>query len=83
MSGLGDPLEKGQLPTPVFWLEEFHGLYSPWGHKESDMTGFHIHACFKNIKMILLLNICCSTLVKLWLKLAKYKYLKCTYPLTQ
>ena len=26
------------LPTPVFWPEEFHGLYSPWGCKESDTT---------------------------------------------
>ena len=26
------------LSTPVFWLGEFHGLYSPWGRKESDMT---------------------------------------------
>jgi len=25
-------------PTPEFWPEEFHGLYSSWGHKESDMT---------------------------------------------
>ena len=24
--------------TPVFWPGEFHGLYSPWGHKESDGT---------------------------------------------
>ena len=24
--------------TPVFWPGEFHGLYSPWGHKESDTT---------------------------------------------
>ena len=23
---------------PVFWPGEFHGLYSPWGHKESDKT---------------------------------------------
>ena len=23
--------------TPVFWPGEFHGLNSPWGHKESDM----------------------------------------------
>ena len=29
---------KGDLPTPVFWPGEFHGLYSPWGHKESDTT---------------------------------------------
>ena len=27
-----------RLPTPVFWPGEFHGLYSPWGLKESDMT---------------------------------------------
>ena len=34
--GWEDPLEKKQLPTPVFWPREFHGLYSPWGHKELD-----------------------------------------------
>ena len=26
------------LCTPVFWPRDFHGLYSPWGHKESDTT---------------------------------------------
>ena len=26
------------LPTPVLWPEEFHRLYSLWGHKESDTT---------------------------------------------
>ena len=35
--GWEDPLERERLPTPVFWPGEFHGLYSPWGHKESDM----------------------------------------------
>ena len=25
-----------RLLTPVFWPGEFHGLYSPWGQKESD-----------------------------------------------
>ena len=25
-------------PTPVFWPGEFHGLYSQWGRKESNMT---------------------------------------------
>ena len=29
---------RERLPTSVFWPGEFHGLYSPWGHKESDMT---------------------------------------------
>ena len=24
--GWEDPLEKGKLPTPVFWPEEFHGI---------------------------------------------------------
>ena len=32
------PWRRERLPTPVFWPEEFHGLYSPWGHKELDMT---------------------------------------------
>ena len=36
--GWEDLLEKGRLPTPVFWPGEFHGLYSPWGSKQSDTT---------------------------------------------
>ena len=36
--GWEDPLEKGMATTVVFWPEEFHGLCSPWGHTESDMT---------------------------------------------
>ena len=32
------PWRREQLPTPVFWPGEFHRLYSPWGHKESDTT---------------------------------------------
>ena len=31
------PWRRERLPTPVFWPGEFHGLYSPWGCKESDM----------------------------------------------
>ena len=30
------PWRRERLPTPVFWPGEFQGLYSPWGHKESD-----------------------------------------------
>ena len=38
-----DPLEKEMATTPVFLPEESHGQrslvgYSPWGHKEPDMT---------------------------------------------
>ena len=41
--GWEDPLEGSWQPTPVFSPGESHGQrslvgYSPWGHKESDMT---------------------------------------------
>ena len=41
--GWEDPLEKEWQPTPVFLPGESHGQrnlegYSPWGHKELDMT---------------------------------------------
>ena len=37
--GREDSLEKGMgLCTTVFWPGGFHGLYSPWGHRESDTT---------------------------------------------
>ena len=32
------PWRRDWLPSPVFWPVEFHGLYSPWGHKELDTT---------------------------------------------
>ena len=32
------PWRRERLPTPVFWPGESHGLYSPRGRKESDMT---------------------------------------------
>ena len=50
--GWEDPLEKGKaIPTPVSWPREFHGLYSPWGHKESDMTErlSLFHYCMKSV----------------------------------
>ena len=41
--GQEDPLEEAWPPTAVFLPGESHGQrglagYSPWGHKESDMT---------------------------------------------
>ena len=36
--GWEDPWRRKRLSTPVFWLGEFHGMYSPWGHKELDTT---------------------------------------------
>ena len=39
ITGLGRfPWRRERLPITVFWLGEFHGLYSPWGYKESDTT---------------------------------------------
>ena len=36
---LGRSLGEGKkLSTLVFWLREFHELYSLWGRKELDMT---------------------------------------------
>ena len=35
------PWRRERLPTPGFWPGELHGLYSPWGCKESDTTEWH------------------------------------------
>ena len=32
------PWRRDRLPTPAFWPGEFHGLCSPWGRKELDIT---------------------------------------------
>ena len=32
------PWRRERLPTSIFWPGEFHGLYRPLGHKESDIT---------------------------------------------
>ena len=42
------PSRRARLPTPVFWPREFHGLYSPCGHKESDTTEqLSLSRCFQ------------------------------------
>ena len=46
--GWEDPLEKDMATHSVFLPGEFHGQrslvgYSPWGHKESDMTAWVTH----------------------------------------
>ena len=32
------PWRRERLSSPVSWPGEFHELYSPWGHKESDTS---------------------------------------------
>ena len=38
ISGWEDPLEKAKATHSSILAGEFHGLYSPWGHKELDTT---------------------------------------------
>ena len=37
------PWRRERLSILVFWPREFHGLYSPWGCKESNMTEWLSH----------------------------------------
>ena len=42
--GWEDPLDKGKaIYTPVFWPGESHGLYNPWGGKETRLSDFFFH----------------------------------------
>ena len=41
------------LPTSVFWPGEFHGLYSPWGGKESDTTEQLSLSLFKVVSVVI------------------------------
>ena len=49
------PWRRVRLSTPVFWPGELHGLYSPWGGKESDTTerlSLSIFSIYFRIQMI-------------------------------
>ena len=48
------PWRREQLPTPVFWPREFHGLNNPWSRKEQDTTEqLSLSISFRNIKAVL------------------------------
>ena len=51
-----NPWTRERLPTPVFWLGEFHGLYSPQGCKESDTTEQLSHSCGACVRLIFLVQ---------------------------
>ena len=57
---------RERLPIPVFWPEEFHGLHSPWGCKELDMTEqlelTHSLKHFKGIPLISVFYACIKNL---------------------
>ena len=47
---------EGKGYPPVFWPGEFHGQYSPWGHKESDTTerlslSFSDYTCYPTTRV--------------------------------
>ena len=58
------PWRRIWQPTPVLLLGEFHGLrkltsYSPWGHKESDMTewlSMHVPRTVLSLKDVFVLS---------------------------
>ena len=56
------PWRRERLPTPVFWPGEFHGLYSPWVCKESDMTEGLSLICIKALCQLYVFKISSSTL---------------------
>ena len=56
--GLGRPQRREWQPIPVFLPREFHGQkslanYSPWSHKQLDMTNTQIHYSFLFVALIL------------------------------
>ena len=48
------PWRREWIPTPVFSPGEFHGLYTPWGCKELDMTEWLSQTLYKNIIFFLI-----------------------------
>ena len=50
--GWEDPLEKGKATHSSILVGEFHGLYSPWGRKESNTTeqlSLHFHKALHDL----------------------------------
>ena len=83
------PWRRERLHTPVFWPEEFHGLYSPWGCKESDTTeqislsflssfGLRIHQFYLQKNLILSFMIFLSLFFSLLFSLFPY-FLFCLF----
>ena len=54
------PWRRERLPTPVFCPGEFHGLYSPWGRKQTPLSDFHFQSVVPfhhNLRVLLLVMI--------------------------
>ena len=65
--GLEDPLGRERLFTPVFWLGEFHGVYSPWACKELDterlsLSALHYSMRASAVAALRLFSSCCCRL---------------------
>ena len=46
---------RKRLSTPVFWPRELHGLYSPWGRKESGHNSVTFTFTFLNTSILIYL----------------------------
>ena len=70
--GKFNPWRRERLLTPVFWPGEFHGLYSPWGHKELETTEQLLLSLLETYKgnfvwySISMYNISSCNLIKVW-----------------
>ena len=51
------PWRRERLTTAVFWPGEFHGPYSPWGHKELEMT---VIFTLRRLAEVMTNGSCCS-----------------------
>ena len=74
------PWRRERLSTPVFWSREFHGLYSPWGHKESDTTerlSLSDSTCLENYSLSIFLDLNHSFFMKKLIFLPPFQFLLC------
>ena len=73
--GWEDPLEKGMATHSIFWPGESHGVYSPWGCKESDMTERLSQTQKENMGSLELENSLCYSGGPCWLSVLYVKVL--------
>ena len=65
------PWRTESLPTPVFLPGEFHGLYRPWGRKESHMTE-QLSLSFKTILLDCIVTAVISACIKKLIKIGEF-----------
>ena len=46
------PWRREQLPTPIFWPGEFHGLYNPWGQSQTQLSSYNFHVLLQSLSRV-------------------------------